>query len=272
MSNNENHLLYELDPRTKMLVLLGFIIVGVMIQDPLTILVLLVGVMAVYIKIGLTGRLKRLMGTIWIAMILLFLLNFPFVKPKPGEEIFFYLIPPEHVPVALSNLAQGISNALRFAFFILVATLLTETTPTTNLIRALTKLKTPPEIAVSIGIAFSYIPILVKEFETIVEAQKSRGASFETKNPIKKIRLLVPVIVPAMFISIVRGREIAKVIEARGFMHDPHNRTYRQELTIKTKDIVIIFLTLAFVFFVVILRSRGYLEYTSTLEYLIRRG
>ncbi|EHR78177.1 cobalt transporter [Thermococcus litoralis DSM 5473] len=271
MNNSNKSLLYKLDPRTKMLMLLGFIIGGVLIQDPIIVLVLLLGVIAIYVKIGLTERLKKLMGTIWIAMILLFLLNFPFVKPKPGEEILLYLIPPDHVPVAISNLAQGIANALRFAFFILVATLLTETTPTADLVRALVKLKMPPEIAISIGIAFSYIPVLVKEFETIIEAQRSRGANFETKNPLKKIYLLIPVIVPAMFISIIRGREIAKVIEARGFMYDPRNRTYRRELKLKMEDKGMIILTFVFVICIAILKSKGYLEYTSTLEYLIRR-
>ena len=98
------------------------------------------------------------------------------------------------------------------------------------------KAKCPPEGSIAIGIAFSYIPVLKNEIGTVIEAQKSRGASFESRNPVKKIKAYIPVIVPGLFISIMKGREIARAIEARGFTYDPVHRTYRKEIRLRIRD------------------------------------
>ena len=155
-----------------------------------------------------------------LAFVLFFLLNFPFATPLPGETIYFYVLPNEMIPVTASAILSGLASAIRFVFFIWVADLITSITPTGDIVLTMSKAKCPPEASIAIGIAFSYIPVLKNEIGTVIEAQKSRGASFESKNPIKKIKAYIPVIVPGLFISILKGREIARAIEARGFTYE----------------------------------------------------
>lgn len=239
-SKIKNSFLYGLDPRTKMLMLLVFIVVGCSIRDPFVTLGMLVLAYALYRTNGYSRQqIWKLTKPLLLAFFLFFLLNFPFAKPLEGETIYFYLLPNEMIPVTASAVLSGLASAIRFVFFIWTADLITGVTPTGDIVLTMSKAKCPPEAAIAIGIAFSYIPVLKNEIGTVIEAQKSRGASFESKNPIKKIKAYIPVIVPGLFISILKGREIARSIEARGFTYDPANRTYRKDLTLVAKDWVV---------------------------------
>ena len=101
--------------------------------------------------------------------------------------------------------------------------------------------------------------MLKNEIGHVIEAQKSRGASFESKNPFKKIKAYIPVIVPGLFISILKGREIARTIEARGFTYNPEKRTYRKTIKLRTRDYVIITLSILLTIAVLYLKhSRGW--------------
>ena len=158
-----------------------------------------------------------------LAFFLFFILNFPFAKPLEGERVFAYLFPGNKCPVTVATISSGFASAIRFIFFIWIADLITSATPTGDIVLTMNKAKLPPEASIAIGIAFSYIPVLKNEIGHVIEAQKSRGASFESKNPFKKIKAYIPVIVPGLFISILKGREIARTIEARGFTYNPED-------------------------------------------------
>lgn len=253
----QDSFLYSLDPRTKMLLLLLMIIIGVMIMDPFLTVVLMCGVLCLYLTNGIPAKhVKKTTKPLSIAFVLFFLLNFPFAAPLPGEHVFFYLLPGDTVPVTVTGILTGIGNGLRFVMFIWMADLITTLTPTNDIVLALNKGKVPPEASIAVGIAFSYIPVLKKEIGTVIEAQKSRGASFESRNIFKKLKAYIPVIVPGLFISILKGREIARAIEARGFTYDPVHRTYRKAIAFRSRDWVVIALLLS-VFAVVAYYSIG---------------
>lgn len=246
MDKIKESFLYNLDPRTKIVLLMVFIFIGVMIKDPFVTVAFMALIYVLYRVSGVSA--KTIMNNtkpLLLAFILFFLLNFPFATPEEGEAIYFYLLPGNRVPVTATGILTGIGNGLRFILFIWIADLITTMTPTGDIILALNKGKVPPEISIAIGIAFSYIPVLKNEISTIIEAQKSRGANFESRNVFKKIKAYIPVIVPGLFISILKGREIARAIESKGFTNDPVNRTYRKDIKMESKDYLIMFLSVA---------------------------
>ena len=264
--------LYGLDPRTKMLMLLAFIVVGCSIRDPFVTLGMLVLGYMLYRIAGISNRqIWGLTKPLLLAFVLFFLLNFPFATPLPGETIYFYVLPNEMIPVTASAILSGLASAIRFVFFIWVADLITSVTPTGDIVLTMSKAKCPPEASIAIGIAFSYIPVLKNEIGTVIEAQKSRGASFESKNPIKKIKAYIPVIVPGLFISILKGREIARAIEARGFTYDPAHRTYRKDLRLEAKDIVMMLLCVALSVLILYLNiEKGWFDTTFVWDLLTK--
>lgn len=268
----KNSFLYSLDPRTKMFMLLVLIVIGCAIMDPI-VTIFMLGFM--YVLYRVTGYSKeqvwRITKPLLLAFFLFFILNFPFAKPAAGENVFFYLIPGNRIPVTPTTISSGFASAIRFVFFIWGADLITSVTPTGDIVLTMNKAKCPPEASIAIGIAFSYIPVLKNEIGNIIEAQKSRGASFESKNPIKKIKAYIPVIVPGLFISILKGREIARTIEARGFTYDPIHRTYRKDIRLQRKDFVVMTFLVVLLIAVLYLKSqKGWFYTTFILDVLTK--
>ncbi len=79
-------------------------------------------------------------------------------------------------------------------------------------------LKKPIHILSSIVmIALRFLPLLQSESERIMDAQKSRGCTFEEKGIRNKARALLPLLVPVFVSSFHRADEMAKAMDARGF-------------------------------------------------------
>lgn len=60
-----------------------------------------------------------------------------------------------------------------------------------------------------------FIPTLIEETEKIINAQKARGADFESGNLVNKAKALVPVIVPLFVSAFRRADELAEAMECR---------------------------------------------------------
>lgn len=267
----KNSFLYNLDPRTKIFLLLSFIIIGCAIFDPFAVALLLLLAYALYRFSGFSRmQIWRITKPLLLAFFLFFILNFPFAQPLPNEPVYFYLLPGQHLPVTATGIFSGLASAMRFVFFIWTADLITSVTPTSSIVLTMNKGKLPPEASIAIGIAFSYIPVLKNEISTVIEAQKARGASFESSNPFRKIKAYIPVIVPGLFISILKGQEISRAIEARGFTNDPLHRTYRKSLKLQMKDFIVMLIAFAAMTAVVYFSSKkGWFGTLFTWEFLL---
>ena len=71
------------------------------------------------------------------------------------------------------------------------------------------------EISMMMSIALRFIPILMEETDKIMKAQMARGADFESKNLMKKIQSLVPLLVPLFISAFRRANDLAMAMEAR---------------------------------------------------------
>jgi energy-coupling factor transport system permease protein len=113
--------------------------------------------------------------------------------------------------------------SLRLAVLILVGSVLTLTTPPIALTgglawlgRPLRRLRVPTdELALMVTIALRFIPTLLMEIDTIMRAQRARGAEFSRGGPVRRVRALLPVLVPLFVLSFRRADEIALAMEAR---------------------------------------------------------
>lgn len=137
----------------------------------------------------------------------------------PGESIFKWGI--------FNITKEGIVNAvyiiIRLVFLILGSSLLTLTTTPNNLtdgmekaLKPLQKLKVPVhEISMMISIALRFIPILMEETDKIMKAQTARGADFEHGNIMKRIKAMIPLLIPLFVSAFRRANELAMAMEAR---------------------------------------------------------
>jgi len=80
--------------------------------------------------------------------------------------------------------------------------------------------------ALMIAVAFRFIPIVAGEFESVVKAQAARGADFGVgaRNPIRKAKAYVPLIVPVTIRALERAEALAEAMEARCYGAGPATR------------------------------------------------
>ena len=71
------------------------------------------------------------------------------------------------------------------------------------------------EIAMMITIAMRFIPTLLEETDKIMNAQKARGADMESGNIIRRIKALIPVLIPLFISSFRRANDLAMAMECR---------------------------------------------------------
>jgi energy-coupling factor transport system permease protein len=132
---------------------------------------------------------------------------------------------------------EGLETAgllcLRLVLLVVVGLLLTFTTapiPLTDglawLLRPFRVLRLPTEeLALMVTIALRFIPTLLSEVETIMRAQRARGADFSRGGPIRRARALLPVLVPLFVLSFRRADQLALAMEAR--CYEPGQRRTR---------------------------------------------
>lgn len=130
----------------------------------------------------------------------------------------------------------GVRNALFMVFRIILlicgTSFMTYTTSPIMLTDAIERLLSPlkviklpiHELAMMMTIALRFIPTLVDETDKIVNAQKARGADFETGNIIHRAKALVPVFIPLIVSAFRRAEELAEAMECRCY-HGGEGRT-----------------------------------------------
>jgi len=143
----------------------------------------------------------------------------------------------------------GVYNALfivvRITLVVLGASLLTLTTSPVeiadgleNLLSPLKLIKFPVhEFALIMSIALRFIPTLLEETDRIIKAQKARGADFESGNIIKRIKSLIPVLIPLLISSFRRADELSDAMDARCYAGS-QNRTKYKKLTLSYRDLI----------------------------------
>jgi energy-coupling factor transport system permease protein len=101
----------------------------------------------------------------------------------------------------------------------------------------LKKIKLPVhELAMMMCIALRFIPTLIEETDKIMSAQKARGADFESGNLFRKVKALVPILVPLFISAFRRADELATAMECRCY-HGGDGRTKMNMLKFRLLDI-----------------------------------
>ncbi len=115
-----------------------------------------------------------------------------------------------------------------------------------RLLSPLKKIKVPVhEFAMMMTIALRFIPTLVEETDKIMSAQKARGADFNSGGLIKRVKALIPVLIPLFASSFRRAAELATAMECRCYRGDK-GRTRMTQLKYGACDIVLLVIMLLF--------------------------
>jgi len=117
---------------------------------------------------------------------------------------------------------KGVINALCLVLRLSGATLplaiMLSVTKLGDLSNALVeKLHIPFKYAFTLTTAIRFIPVFAAEMAGIIEAQTSRGIELDTKNPFKKMALILPLCAPLLVSSVRKTQSLAIAADLRGF-------------------------------------------------------
>ena len=251
-------LAHRLDPRTKLLATVLYIIAIFLAKGPIAYGVLIL-TLIVSVRISKVGARALFRGLKPVLFIIAFtaVLNLFYT---PGTVIAQFWI----FHVTREGVITAIAMMLRISLLIMGTFLLTYTTSPIrltdgleDLLGPLKKLGVPVhELAMMMSIALRFIPTLIEETDKIMSAQKARGADFDSGNLIQRAKAMIPILVPLFISAFRRADELATAMECRLYRGDV-GRTRMRQLKIARVDICSMLLVAVLFAAVIALRRLG---------------
>ena len=254
-----NTVAHKLDPRTKILLVVLYIIALFCAKGIVTYAIM--GLcLAACVRISKVGMKQLVRGLKPVLFILLFtgILNLFFT---PGN---YNLVEWGFLRISDVGLRNAIFMVLRIMLLIMGTFLMTYTTSPIGLtdglerlLNGLKKFRVPVhELAMMMSIALRFIPTLIEETDKIMSAQKARGADFESGNLSQKAKALIPSLVPLFISAFRRADELATAMECRCY-HGGEGRTKLHVLQYARRDYVALLLGVLVMVLVIVLARFG---------------
>jgi energy-coupling factor transport system permease protein len=218
--------IHRMDPRTKLMGVLVYIISLFLVKNVWWYLVCLIVMLVLYrlARVPVGYLLKGLRG---ILVLLCFTFLFRMLY-TPGDAVASVWI----FTITKQGIWKAVQMTARIALMITGASLLSYTsTP-----KELGKIGVPVhEMAVIVMIAFRFIPIMLEELNVLMDAQAARGARFEEGNVVEKCKGVMTLLFPLFLMTVRRSSDLAMAMEARGYTGSTEtSRMY--PLTYKKED------------------------------------
>ena len=265
----KDSLIHRLDPRTKLLFMIVFLVSIFVAKDIFSyLLLILITVASIIIsKVPFLMVLKGL-KPIFVIVVFTTILNLFWTQ---GEtELAKWQVIPDFWTITIYKESLIRAGVLALRIIVLMACTSLYFSYTTTPIELtdgietglapLKKIKVPVhEFAMMMTIALRFIPTLVDETTKIMNAQKARGADFSSGGLIKRAKALIPIIIPLFVSAFRRADELATAMECRCY-RGGSGRTRMKVLKMKAIDYAFLLLTVLMIAGVIVLNiyAKGY--------------
>ena len=212
-----NSLIHKIDPRVKIILISVYIVFLFIAKNfgSLGFITCITVVLMIITKIPLKMYVKGLKPVLFI-LLFTSVLN---VFYGSGEPIWQWGI----LKITWNGIQTAVFVSVRIVVLIMISCILTYTTSPTDLTDALERIMKPltifkiqvHEIAMMMTIALRFVPTLLEETDKIMNAQKARGADMESGGIIKKLKAMIPVLIPLFVSSFNRAFDLAVAMECR---------------------------------------------------------
>ncbi len=220
--------IHRLDPRTKILLTVLYVVTLFFVRRMLgfaisaAMLILIIALSKISFKTVLKGVRPLLFIIAFTAVF-----NLIYGKGTPMIPDVAWLS-----WLTWGGLRNAVFMAIRIVLLVMGTSFMTYTTSPIMLTSAMESLLSPlkvlkfpvHELSMMMTIALRFIPTLVEETDKIINAQKARGADFETGNLLRRAKALVPILVPLIISAFRRAEELADAMECRCY-HGGDGRT-----------------------------------------------
>ncbi len=237
-----NSPLHKLDPRMKILLMLVFVVFVFFANNLLSFLYLgfVVFVMILLSGIGFGVILKGLKPVVFISIFTALINLFWTTGADPIFEFYFIRIYPEGLWRALFMVMRILSLVTGTCILLTYTTSPMDLTDgLESLLSPLKKLKVPVhEFAMMMSLALRFVPTLIEETEKIINAQKARGADFETGSLVHRAKALIPILIPLFVSSFSRATDLAVAMECRCYTGG-EGRTRMRVMRLSSRDFAV---------------------------------
>ena len=261
-----NTIMHRLHPITKIVLELAVFVVAAVFTD-LTILscVLLVAVAVVALSRIPLNKLNYMWIVLFIDVVFIvtqgvWFTNFGLfgnipIQTHPLFYVFGY-------PFTYEGLVYGVSLSLRLDAITLAFPVLVMTTHPGDFLVALCEFRAfgkriPYNIAFIFVSAIRYVPVMSRAFDSTFEAQAARGVDTESRNPIKSLRSVAPILVPVLVTSMFGAQQLTIALETRAF-GAREERTFLRQLRFSWLDKTLIGLMIVVMVVASVLAFLGY--------------
>ena len=250
-----NSVIHKLDPRTKIVMMILYIAMTFLVEH-----IYFLAIPFVYLVVELLLSrisLKYILNAlkpVRFLLILMFILNLIFTK---GETVWIDL---GFWQITGEAFLQACFLTIRIILLVAGASMLTLTTSPLALTDGIERLLSPlkilrfpvHELAMMMTIALRFIPTLMDESEKIRNAQMSRGADFESGNVFRRVKSMIPILIPLFVSSFRKADDLAIAMESRCY-HGGEGRTRLHQLRFRAADLIAFLITLLFVGILIVL-------------------
>ena len=235
--------LHRMDPRTKVLCAVAYIVASFLCKNTFSFALLLLSAFALILisRIPLKIMLRSIRALIFI-MVFTAVLNIFWIADTaegavPLVDFWIIKIYAKGIYHAAFILVRIVAMVLGTGLFLTYTTTpIALTDALESLLRPLAKIKVPVHaFAMMMTIALRFIPTIMEETEKIMAAQKARGADFTTGSLAKRAKALIPVIIPLFASAFRRADELATAMECRCY-HGGEGRTKLRILKYHLRD------------------------------------
>lgn len=218
--------IHKMDPRVKLILAISFFTITMIVKEIYSLIFLFL----IEIIILISGKVIKLwiLSLKIILFITLMVFFITFIAYRSTEYSIFVAI-------------RWVVLFSSFSWFIL-------TTSPDDIGQSLEKMHFPYIFSFAVTLATRFVPVVANEMQLVVDAQISRGLKIDTKSPIKKIKNVLPVIVPIIVNVIRRSFELSESLSARAYGISK-KRTKLYEIKMKSSDYIILILAIVYLIF-----------------------
>jgi energy-coupling factor transport system permease protein len=247
---------HKCDPRAKILFLIGYIVAVFLGKNfyALGACAALFLLVAIFSGVPFSALLRSVKA---ILFLLLFMTALNLFFYQEGKILWQW----KFITITQGAIYYTIFLAARLFLLVLGSSLLTLTTTPVSLADGIESLLSPlkiirfpvHELALIMSIALRFIPILTDETGRIMNAQKARGADFETGGLAKRVKAIIPILIPLLISAFRRADELGDAMDARCYSGSKVRTKYKK-LTFGWRDLIVFLAVAALISGVIYLR------------------
>jgi energy-coupling factor transport system permease protein len=186
---------HRLDPRVKLLISVLMFTTTLLVRSLYELAAVLAFMIVVAAIATVLRRVARTMLFTAAFSLIIFVLNF----------------------VITRNAETSLLYATRFVAIVVSTSLFFITTSPDELEQVMKTFRLPRDVVFAFVTAVRFIPVMFLDTIQIMDAQKSRGLELEKGNVFRRVRNMIPILIPLVVNSVVRSGELAEAMESRAY-------------------------------------------------------